>query len=107
MPIYEYIAVSNGCALCVARFERLQKMTDSALNMCPQCGAPVQRVISAAQVVSGQSQRLKEEHIGKHGFTQYKRAGQGVYEKTVGSGPDYISSDSNMPPAPDTHRSKF
>ena len=49
--------------------------------------------LSAPQVVSGQSHRTSESHVGKHGFTQYKRAGKGVYEKTAGKGPDYISGD--------------
>lgn len=51
------------------------------------------RVISAPQVISGQAHRTSESHAGKHGFTQYKRAGKGVYEKTVGKGPAFISGD--------------
>ena len=60
---------------------------------CADCGAPIHRVISAPQVISGQAHRTSENHAGKHGFTQYKRAGKGVYEKTVGKGPAYISGD--------------
>lgn len=93
MPIYEYTADNNGCELCAARFERLQKIADAALAVCPQCGNAVHRVISAPQVISGQAHTLKENHIAKNGFTQYKRAGSGVYEKTVGKGPDFISDN--------------
>ena len=93
MPIYEYTADNNGCELCAGRFDRLQKIADPALTICPQCGVAVHRVISAPQVVSGQAQRLQEKNIAKSGFTQYKRAGQGVYEKTVGKGPDFISDN--------------
>jgi putative FmdB family regulatory protein len=34
MPIYEY-----RCAACGAHQEHLQKMSDAALTICPQCGA--------------------------------------------------------------------
>jgi hypothetical protein len=50
-------------------------------------------VISAATVVSGQAHRLSESHAAKNGFTQYRRAGKGVYEKTAGKGPGIIRGD--------------
>jgi hypothetical protein len=49
------------------------------------------RVISAPSVAVGGAHLLKESHAEKHGFTQYRRAGKGVYEKTMGKGPKYIS----------------
>ena len=39
----------------------------------------------------GGSHLLKEGNLAKKGFTQYRRAGGGVYEKTAGKGPDFIS----------------
>ena len=93
MPIYEYAASGKGCAFCEAHFERLEKLSAIALTQCPKCSAPVQRIISAPSVVSGQSHRQKESHLEKHGFTQYRRAEKGVYEKTVGKGPKFISGD--------------
>ena len=60
---------------------------------CPVCGAPVQRVIVASNFAMGKAHLLKEGHAAKHGFTQYRRAGNGVYEKTMGKGPKYISGD--------------
>ncbi|WP_440225826.1 hypothetical protein ACQQ2N_18770 [Dokdonella sp. MW10] len=41
----------------------------------------------------GGAHRLKEGHVAKHGYTQYRRAGKGVYEKTAGKGPDIITGD--------------
>ncbi len=38
-------------------------------------------------VATGGAHVLKEDHFSKRGFTQYKRAGNGVYEKTAGKGP--------------------
>ncbi len=91
MPIYEYAAVEKGCPHCEARFDVLQKMADDPLTLCPHCGAAVRRVISVPSVAVGGSNLLKEDHFSKHGFTQYKKAGGGVYEKTAGDGPKYIS----------------
>jgi putative FmdB family regulatory protein len=91
MPIYEYAAVANGCPHCAAHFDVLQKLRDAPVTHCPQCGAPVTRIISAPSVASGGAHLLKESHTAKHGFTQYRRAGKGVYEKTAGKGPKYIS----------------
>ncbi len=93
MPIYEYAADGKGCAHCTAHFDVLQKLSEPALAQCPQCNGPIKRIISAPAVAAGQSHVLKESHIAKHGFTQYRRAGKGVYEKTAGKGPQFISGD--------------
>ncbi|MGA9421899.1 MAG: zinc ribbon domain-containing protein [Rhodanobacteraceae bacterium] len=93
MPIYEYVADVDGCPICRNGIELLQRLGDPPLARCPECDAALHRVISAPQVVAGQRHVLGEEHIGKHGFTQYRRIGKGQYEKTVGKGPDTISGD--------------
>ncbi len=93
MPIYEYAAVAAGCAYCTAHFDLRQKLDEAELTACPQCGAPVQRVLSAAGVAIGNAHVLKESNVEKKGFTQYRRAGDGVYEKTAGKGPKFISGD--------------
>ena len=93
MPIYEYAAVDKGCPHCQARFDVLQKMADAPLTQCPECEQAVTRVISVPSVAAGGSHLLKEDHFSKRGFTQYKRAGNGVYEKTAGKGPKFISGD--------------
>jgi len=93
MPIYEYAATASGCAHCTGHFDVLQKLDDPALTQCPECGAPVERLISAPAFAMGNTHTLKESHAAKHGFTQYRRAGGGVYEKTAGKGPKFISGD--------------
>lgn len=94
MPIYEYAPLDPpGCALCCYGFERLQRVSEPALTHCPACRGAVQRVLGAPQVVTGQAHVLKEKHIARHGFTQYRRVGKGQYEKTAGEGPDTISGD--------------
>jgi putative FmdB family regulatory protein len=41
MPAYEY-----RCDACEVHFEQRQKMSESALENCPQCGGHVKRLIS-------------------------------------------------------------
>ena len=94
MPIYEYIhSTEQHCATCGAGFTRMQKLAEAPLATSPDCGAPVRRVISAPAVVSGKAHMLKESNIEKAGFTQYKKIGKGVYEKTAGKGPGIIKGD--------------
>ncbi len=45
MPIYEY-----KCKKCGHRFERIQKFSDPHIKKCPDCGGPVEQVISAPAV---------------------------------------------------------
>lgn len=95
MPIYEYIAsdATAACPHCSARFEVLARISDPELSACPQCGTAIERLISVASVIGGNAHVLKESHFSRHGFTQYKKAGGGVYEKTAGDGPKFISGD--------------
>ncbi len=44
MPIYEY-----RCESCGESLEKLQKLSDAALDICPSCGKPeLKKLISAA-----------------------------------------------------------
>jgi len=45
MPIYEY-----QCKKCHHRFERIQKFSDPHVKKCPDCGGPVEQVITAPSV---------------------------------------------------------
>jgi putative FmdB family regulatory protein len=45
MPLYEYL-----CKKCGHRFERIQKFSDPHVKKCPDCGGPVEQVISAPAV---------------------------------------------------------
>lgn len=93
MPIYEYVAAGPGCEYCSPGFDHLQKLSEADLTACPRCGAALQRRITAPNTIIGNSHLTSEGHAAKHGFTQYRRAGGGVYEKTAGKGPDFISGD--------------
>ncbi|MDX1626391.1 MAG: FmdB family zinc ribbon protein [Wenzhouxiangellaceae bacterium] len=94
MPFYEYIHEGDGgCPTCRERFTRLQKLSEDALTECPVCGSAVRRLISPPHVVGGTAHRLKPDNIEKAGFTQYRKLGKGVYEKTAGKGPRIIKDD--------------
>jgi putative FmdB family regulatory protein len=93
MPIYEYqTSTAQHCDFCRQGFELLRKSSDPKVDQCPKCGAAVERKISAPNLGSS-GPSLDAANIEKHGFTQYKKAGKGVYEKTAGKGPDVISDD--------------
>jgi len=53
MPAYEY-----QCDACDTHFERRQKMSENALETCPDCGGHVRRLISggAGAITRGSSQ---------------------------------------------------
>ena len=81
MPIYEYQAAEGekGCKFCANGFERLQRLSEPKLEKCPECGAPVVRVISAPAV--GKSVSSLDDRAKAAGFTKLKRLGKGEYEK--------------------------
>jgi putative FmdB family regulatory protein len=45
MPLYEY-----QCKKCKHRFEKIQKFSDRPVKKCPQCGGPVEQLLSAPAV---------------------------------------------------------
>lgn len=45
MPLYEY-----QCKKCRNKFEKIQKFSDPPVKKCPQCGGPVEKLLSAPAV---------------------------------------------------------
>jgi putative FmdB family regulatory protein len=45
MPLYEY-----QCKKCKYRFEQIQKFSDNPVKKCPECGGPVEKLISTSAV---------------------------------------------------------
>ena len=94
MPFYEYTCSEpTGCAHCQEIFTELQRISDAPLTNCPACGSAIRRVISAPNLVGNTGSDLKPSTIEKAGFTQYRKIGKGVYEKSAGKGPGIISAD--------------
>ena len=86
MPTYEY-----ECAACGHRFDAFQSITAKPLKKCPDCGNAVVKLIS----VTGKPREnlLTPSNLAGKGFTQYKNAGGGHFEKSAGKGPDVLSSE--------------
>lgn len=87
MPTYEYHAVdaSNACDLCRERFEVQQSMRDDALKTCPDCGRPVERLISLCSMGTTQSQKsmLSDKNLKAKGFTKLVNEGGGKFRKVT------------------------
>ena len=81
MPIYEYQArdEKQSCGHCSERFEVMQRITDAPLTECPECGAPVVKLISAPSV--GRSESGFDDRAKSAGFHKLEKRGQGEYEK--------------------------
>ena len=45
MPLYEY-----ECATCHRHTEKIQKFSDPEITICPHCGGPLERVLSAPAI---------------------------------------------------------
>lgn len=88
MPVYEYEPVDWDCLICQGRFEALQGVSDPAYEFCPTCGMGVRRVISKAQIKVRRGGDF--EKAGKKGFTVFKKAEQGKWERVAGEGVDMI-----------------
>ena len=93
MPIYTYQCHGERhCEYCREIFELRQRIDDERLTACPECGAPVRRVITPPALAGG-GPDMSPDNLERHGFTQYRRAGKGVYEKTAGKGPGLLTDD--------------
>ncbi len=98
MPTYVY-AVIRPDGEYGEQFEIEQSIKEPALTKHPETGEPVERLIQSVFVggiwtESSMSRRLKDEKkLNKQGFTKYVKAGDGVYEKRTGKGPEIITRD--------------
>jgi putative FmdB family regulatory protein len=81
MPVYVYEAKdgARGCAKCSRGFELAQSVNDPRLVSCPDCGAPVFRVIQPAGL--GHSRTDLHYRAKRAGFTCLKKVQKGEYEK--------------------------
>ena len=92
MPVYTYQVVGEE-----EYFEVEQRMVDPALEVHPETGAPVRRVITTPALVLAhgagrQREILSDRNVAEKGFTRYRRVERGVYEKTAGHGPGQLDS---------------
>ena len=81
MPIYVYEAkdAKKSCAKCRGGFEISQSIKDDRLTACPDCGAPIERVIQAPGLTH--SKTVLHYRAKRAGFHSLKRVEKGEYEK--------------------------
>ena len=84
MPLYDYAPKSGKCKQCNGRFEVMQRVAAPRLTRCPTCNKACERLISAVPL--GGKYAVTPSKIKNLGLTQYKKAGDGVYERTAGTG---------------------
>jgi putative FmdB family regulatory protein len=85
MPIYDYRKRegAKGCPHCEDGFEERQSMGDAALAVCPRCGGPVERVISAPAIGKSNKTLLSDSNLKAHGFHRLVKEDKGRYRKTT------------------------
>jgi len=99
MPLYVYEVIepdgSSG-----EQFELFQSMSEEPLTKHPATGQPIRRVLCAPAIGGRWSDSAMKRSVNddkkldRMGFTKYVKAGDGVYEKRAGKGPDIINRDS-------------
>jgi predicted nucleic acid-binding Zn ribbon protein len=91
--VYEYLD-GNGDP-----FEIVQSIREQPLEKHPESGRPIRRVIQAPFIGGAWSESAMKKNVSddkkldRLGFTKYVKAGNGIYEKRAGKGPDIISKD--------------
>ena len=81
MPLYVYEAkdAKKGCAKCRVGFEIAQSLKDEKLVACPDCGAPIYRVIQAPGLTHSRTDL--HYRAKRAGFSCLKKVQKGEYEK--------------------------
>lgn len=95
MPFYEYQVKpeNEGCDHCRDGFEIYQKMKEDALESCPQCGAPIQRLVFATSVSTPKT----ASELKNLGFTKLVKRDTGVYENVTRTGNEAKYMEANKP----------
>ena len=81
MPLYVYEARDSkkSCAKCRGGFEIAQSLKDEKLAACPDCGAPIYRVIQAPGLTHSRADL--HYRAKRAGFSCLKKVQKGEYEK--------------------------
>ena len=88
MPLYDYAPTSGHCERCHGRFEVQQRIADAKLTHCPTCNQPCERLIGPVRL--GGKYSVSDAKIKELGLTKYRKAEDGVYERTVGTAGDEV-----------------
>jgi putative FmdB family regulatory protein len=78
MPIYEYEHLDHHCGWG-SIFEIRQSIQDESLTLCPNCQAPVRKLISLTHVCTPKT----NTELRDLGFTKLVRRDDGAYENVT------------------------
>jgi putative FmdB family regulatory protein len=78
MPIYEYEHTEKPCSLGKV-FEVEQSVRERELKQCPNCHAPVRKIVSRFYVSAPKG----DTELRDKGFTKLVRRDDGVYENVT------------------------
>ncbi len=78
MPIYEYEHLKKPCNMGKI-FDLQQSLSDDPIKICPQCGEPVQKIVSKINISCPKSNR----ELRDLGFTKLVKRDDGVYENVT------------------------
>ncbi|MCA9082998.1 MAG: zinc ribbon domain-containing protein [Planctomycetaceae bacterium] len=98
MPTYVYEVVRED-GQPGEQFEVVQSIHEPPLTHHPETGEPVEKIIQPFFVGGSWSESSMhksardDKKLDRLGFTKYVKAGNGVYEKRTGKGPDVITRD--------------
>jgi len=81
MPIYEYEHLEKPCRIGRV-FEARQTLSEPSLDLCPECGGPVRRILSRVNINTPKS----DSELKDLGFTKLVRRDDGVYENVTRRG---------------------
>lgn len=89
MPVYEYEPVDRDCFICEGRVDVIQSASEEPIQFCPYCGLDVRRIISNVTFKFA-GELAQYDKNGKKGFTTFRKAEKGVWERIDGPGPDFM-----------------
>lgn len=90
MPLYEY-----RCTTCHKHTEKIQKFSDPEITLCPYCGGPLERVISAPAIAF----KGGGWYADGYGNAKPKSSGEGTGSAESGGSPPGKPAASNDPAA--------
>lgn len=89
MPLYEY-----QCKKCRHRFEKIQLFSDKPTKKCPECGGPVEKLLSAPAVQFKGTGWYATDYAKKSAPSASTSDGSDSGSKSGDSGGDSKSADS-------------
>ena len=90
MPLYEY-----QCKKCKHTFEKIQKFSDKPVKKCPECGGPVEKLLSAPAV----------QFKGSGWYvTDYARKSDGGSSKSASDGEESSATKATEKSSPSDHK---